>query len=150
MKIMRAIIFILFLLKISTACSDFLKEESQDEVIVRTTADYSEFLLGSGYPQPAITYPYETLSLLDDDVEVNESRLTSDENSALLSRFPVLGNRMCGNVYRRCTKVIPVLTRELWGAMPCLMGLMMLLALSTSVIGLKRKLWLFGLIYIFN
>ncbi|WP_026207513.1 RagB/SusD family nutrient uptake outer membrane protein [Butyricimonas synergistica] len=89
MKIMRAIIFILFLLKISTACSDFLKEESQDEVIVRTTADYSEFLLGSGYPQPAITYPYETLSLLDDDVEVNESRLTSDENSALLSRFPV-------------------------------------------------------------
>ena len=31
------------------ACSDFLEEQSQDEVIVRTVTDYSQFLLGSAY-----------------------------------------------------------------------------------------------------
>ena len=87
MKKMQPFIFILSLL-LTGACSDFLEEESQDEVIVRTTADFSEFLLGSGYPQPAITYPYQTLYLLDDDVEQNETSLTANENTDLILRFP--------------------------------------------------------------
>lgn len=47
-------------------CSQFLKEESQSEVIPKTTSDFSELLLGSGYPtvsSPRFTF----LSLLDDD-----------------------------------------------------------------------------------
>ncbi len=48
------------------ACSDFLKEESQSEVIPKTTSDFSELLLGTGYPdesQPNFSF----LSLMDDD-----------------------------------------------------------------------------------
>ena len=48
------------------ACSDFLERKSQDEVVVKTVADYSEFLLGSGY----VTYvQYKILYYLDDDIQ---------------------------------------------------------------------------------
>lgn len=33
------------------ACGDFLEEESQSEVIPKTTSDFSELLLGTGYPR---------------------------------------------------------------------------------------------------
>jgi hypothetical protein len=69
------------------ACSEFLKEASQDEVIVQTVADYSEFLLGSGYPQPAISIPYSVLYLVDDDVEINEARVTANANTVISARF---------------------------------------------------------------
>lgn len=32
------------------SCGDFLEEESQSEVIPKTTSDFSELLLGTGYP----------------------------------------------------------------------------------------------------
>lgn len=46
-------------------CSDFLMEKSQDEVIVRTTKDYGELLLGSGYPGAE----YRIVSDFDDDTD---------------------------------------------------------------------------------
>lgn len=57
------------LLLIAGGCSDFLKEESQDEVIPKTTIDFRELLMGSGYypnQEPAAFVYY-----LDDDVEFN-------------------------------------------------------------------------------
>ncbi|MDY4044186.1 MAG: RagB/SusD family nutrient uptake outer membrane protein [Marinifilaceae bacterium] len=69
------------------SCSDFLEEESQDEVSVKTVSDFSEFLLGSGYPQPAIATLYSVLYLLDDDVEINESILNENENLNIRTRF---------------------------------------------------------------
>lgn len=52
-------------LVLASGC-DFLKEESQSEVIPRTTEDFSELLIGSGYPD---TYgpDMSVLSYLDDD-----------------------------------------------------------------------------------
>ena len=49
---MKNLIIILVGILILSACSDFLEEKSQDEVIVSTVADYSQFLLGSAYGMP--------------------------------------------------------------------------------------------------
>jgi len=51
------------------SCSDFLKEESQDEVIPRTVVDYKELLMGSGYQGKE--EPSSFVYYLDDDVELN-------------------------------------------------------------------------------
>ena len=48
------------------SCSDFLKEESQSEVIPKTASDFSELLLGTGYPDES-TPSFSFLSLMDDD-----------------------------------------------------------------------------------
>ncbi|MCQ4872891.1 MULTISPECIES: RagB/SusD family nutrient uptake outer membrane protein [Odoribacteraceae] len=48
------------------SCGSFLEEESQSEVIPKTTSDFSELLLGTGYPDesaPNISF----ISLMDDD-----------------------------------------------------------------------------------
>lgn len=69
------------------ACSDFLEEESQDEVIVKSVADYSEFLLGSGYPRPAVAL-FAPLYLFDDDVEINEKKFVGqNEITAIINRM---------------------------------------------------------------
>ncbi|HJD74943.1 MAG TPA: RagB/SusD family nutrient uptake outer membrane protein [Bacteroides reticulotermitis] len=53
-----------------TGCSDFLEGKSQDEVIVTTTKDYAELLLGSGYPSAAVAgYNNRLLDNLSDDVD---------------------------------------------------------------------------------
>lgn len=49
-------------------CSDFLDGKSQDEVIVTTTKDYAELLLGSGYPTTN-SFDYYMLDNLSDDVD---------------------------------------------------------------------------------
>ncbi len=51
------------------ACSDFLKEESQSEVIPKTTTDFRELLLGSGYPTLSMPNMAFT-SLMEDDMEL--------------------------------------------------------------------------------
>ena len=51
-------------------CSDFLNEESQDEVIPKTVTDFSELLMGSGYPSVS-NYPGAICAQLDDDKEMN-------------------------------------------------------------------------------
>jgi len=51
---------------IMQACGNFLEEESQSEVIPQTTEDFSELLIGSGYPDN--NYPdMSILEYLDDD-----------------------------------------------------------------------------------
>lgn len=58
------------------ACSDFLKEKSQDEVIPSTVKDYSEMLLA--YSNPG---GYNMLTVLDDDIEISDVRYNNNENS---------------------------------------------------------------------
>ena len=48
------------------SCGDFLEEESQSEVIPKTTSDFSELLLGTGYPDESAPN-FSFLSLMDDD-----------------------------------------------------------------------------------
>lgn len=65
------------------ACSDFLERKSQDEVVVKTVADYSEFLLGSGY----VTYvQYKILYYLDDDIQYYEDSYY-DELSDVMAAY---------------------------------------------------------------
>lgn len=67
---MRKYIYILFIAAIMTGCGDFLEEESQSEVIPKTTSDFSELLIGNGYPDgsgPNLGILY----MLDDDCEMD-------------------------------------------------------------------------------
>lgn len=62
------------------ACSDYLERKSQDEVIVTTVSDFSEFLLGSGY---LTGIQYEMLYLMDDDTEIYASPRSPETYMAL-------------------------------------------------------------------
>lgn len=67
-----------------TACGDFLEEVSQSEMIPKTAEDFSELLLGSGYPDqngPSIAF----LCLLDDDQEQLINYSGSDRNQYVAS-----------------------------------------------------------------
>lgn len=48
------------------SCGDFLEEESQSEVIPKTTEDFSEFLIGNAYPEN-YNPDFSFISMLDDD-----------------------------------------------------------------------------------
>lgn len=73
-----------------SSCGDFLDEQSQDEVIVKTAADYSELLLGSGYPSPTGNL-YNVLYLLDDDYMLNEKSYSSEgDYQAAINAFPYI------------------------------------------------------------
>lgn len=78
---MKKIIFLLLCTVLFAGCSDFLRESSQDEVIVTTASDFSELLMGSGYP--LLDRPlHSALLLMDDDIAVNpydanEGRITT-------------------------------------------------------------------------
>lgn len=72
------------------SCSDFLNESSQDEVLVKDVSDYSEMILGSGYPSPTEKL-YTPLYLMDDDYMLNENAMSDDEDYAsALSAYPFL------------------------------------------------------------
>ena len=49
-----------------SSCGDFLKEESQSEVIPKTASDFSELLLGNGYPDNAAP-DFSWVEYLSDD-----------------------------------------------------------------------------------
>lgn len=49
-----------------SSCGDFLEEESQSEVIPKTTEDFSEFLIGNAYPDN-YNPDFSFISMLDDD-----------------------------------------------------------------------------------
>lgn len=66
------------------ACSDFLEEQSQDEVIVRTVTDFSQFLLGSAYDMRNCN---EILYLLDDDVELEEKQYYGGDNANAINYY---------------------------------------------------------------
>lgn len=81
------------------ACSDFLEEQSQDEVIVRTVTDYSQFLLGSAYD---MRNSGEILYLLDDDVALEENSIMEETMPMRLTISDIsLGSRICGSVGTR-------------------------------------------------
>lgn len=65
---------------LTASCSDFLDSKSQDEVIPKTTKDFRELLLGSGYPNPMNSHPVAITSYMDDDVDcdVNNTMAGSD------------------------------------------------------------------------
>ncbi len=50
------------------SCGDFLDEQSQSEIIPQTTSDFSELLIGSGYPDNNIP-DFSFVEFLDDDCE---------------------------------------------------------------------------------
>ena len=85
MKKFQIIIFVLSLV-FAWGCSDFLNEESQDEVIVHTVKDYSELLLGAGYPEP-YGYLYASLFVFDDDLEIDELELKDKDHFILTANF---------------------------------------------------------------
>ena len=65
---------------LTVSCSDFLDSKSQDEVIPKTTKDFRELLLGSGYPNPTNEHPVAITSYMDDDLDcdVNNSSAGAD------------------------------------------------------------------------
>ena len=115
MKKLQFMICLLGLLGLG-ACSDYLEKESSDEVIVKTVSDYSELLLGAGYPSPTKAI-YNTLYLLDDDFMLNDNNFNDETDNA--GAVGVLhGNRICGNDRRwinlRMMRLIPRHTSGLW------------------------------------
>ena len=93
MNMRHKIILVLAVAGLS-ACSSFLKEESQSEVIPKTVSDFSELLLGSGYPRigtgasPSITF----VCLLDDDCAFNTKNWSDDdqvETSQAITPLPI-------------------------------------------------------------
>ena len=76
MKYMRIILLIVS--GLIGSCSDFLEEKSQDEVIPSKVADYREILLG--YQSSSFS---QAILVLDDDVQIDESMLTSYPNPML-------------------------------------------------------------------
>lgn len=50
------------------SCGDFLEEKSQSEIIPQTASDFSELLIGSGYPDN-YTPDFSFVEYLDDDCE---------------------------------------------------------------------------------
>lgn len=61
------------------ACSDFLEEKSQDEVIPTSVTDYREILLN--YQQISLS---EAILVMDDDVEIDESQYYGTEPHPIL------------------------------------------------------------------
>ncbi len=64
------------------ACSDFLEEKSQDEVIVKTVSDFSQLLLGSGY----VDVTYDALYYFDDDLELDPSYYWEDDENTFATQ----------------------------------------------------------------
>lgn len=77
MKYMRNIILGWLCVCLTGACSDFLEEKSQDEVLVRTASDYSELLLGyMGYSDC-----WRLLYLLSDETRLDDNQYWGDGNA---------------------------------------------------------------------
>ncbi len=69
------------------SCSDFLEEQSQSEIIPQTASDFSELLLGSGYPdnyKPDLSF----VEFLDDDCEAYLEMTGYDQNWNPIEGFP--------------------------------------------------------------
>ena len=78
MKQTKRIIYMILTLWSTVSCSDFLEEKSQDEVIPSKVTDYREILLA--YQTSSFS---QAILVLDDDVQIDESRVTSFPNSML-------------------------------------------------------------------
>lgn len=89
---MKQYLWILALLFLATSCNSFLKEYSQDLAYARTTTDLEELLLGEGYANRGISYPW--LHVMDDDLE--ESVLSAEsyvyDNYFIWARYPSMND----------------------------------------------------------
>ncbi|SFG27035.1 RagB/SusD family nutrient uptake outer membrane protein [Prevotella sp. KH2C16] len=86
---MKKIIFFLpALVLLLSSCGDFLEEESQSEVIPKTASDFSELLVGNGYPDNAVP-AFGWIGFMDDDCEaqVNAEIDQYDENWNYIGRI---------------------------------------------------------------
>ncbi len=74
---------------LTVSCSDFLDSKSQDEVIPKTTKDFRELLLGSGYPNPTNEHPVAITSYMDDDLDcdVNNSSAGADYTKSIFAVY---------------------------------------------------------------
>ena len=79
---MKRLLFInIFAALLFSSCSGYLNQSSQDEVIVQTVSDFSELLLGAGYPSPSGNNGlYNIIYLLDDDMQFNDNVMEADED----------------------------------------------------------------------
>ena len=75
MKNIKTYIVLFFITIIAIACSDFLDEYSQDEIVPSTADDLDQLLVGEAYP--IITRVLSYLDLLTDDVESNYPSATT-------------------------------------------------------------------------
>lgn len=94
-------IFISFVLSLSvlvSACGDFLEEESQSEVIPESASDFSELLLGSGYPTTSSKGgpDFSFIAMMDDDCSFFLNFLNWDgtadyfvESSTAVTYYPI-------------------------------------------------------------
>lgn len=76
-----------FILISSSSCKKFLEQKSADEVIPKTTRDFSEVLLGTGYPSATSAF-YTMLNFLDDDTDFNPSASNVVGSVSAKDRFP--------------------------------------------------------------
>ncbi len=67
-------------------CGDFLEEQSQSEIIPQTASDFSELLIGSGYPDN-YTPDFSFVEYLDDDCEGYLDKTGYDENWNIIEGF---------------------------------------------------------------
>ena len=79
MKRLRLMILMVVTCWMATACSDFLEEKSQDEVIPSTATDFREVLLY--YEQAAFSQP---ILLMDDDVMLDNMEMDMMGGTMLL------------------------------------------------------------------
>ena len=79
MKRLRLMILMVVTCCLSMACSDFLEEKSQDEVIPSTTTDFREILLN--YERAAFS---KAILIMDDDVMLDDMMMDMMGGSSLL------------------------------------------------------------------
>ena len=68
---------------LACGCSNYLEEVSQDEVIPKTTTDYSELLLA--YMYKTYYYEYNLIHTLADEVVINEGSLYEGDNYSFIT-----------------------------------------------------------------
>ena len=78
-----SLLILAFVSLVAAACSDFLEEKSQDEVIPKTATDFREILLG--YQDRSACTPAH--HVLDDDVAIDESQFWEDEDDYSAQRI---------------------------------------------------------------
>ncbi len=66
------------------SCKKFLAEQSQSDVIPRTTKDFGEILYTNGYPTTS-TFLQPFIALMSDDVECYNKKAMSDQQEAIFA-----------------------------------------------------------------
>ncbi|RHR82566.1 RagB/SusD family nutrient uptake outer membrane protein [Odoribacter sp. AF15-53] len=76
---MKKYIFLYLLVWLTTSCSDFLEEYSNDLAKVESYSDLDELLIGDGYWYPSTAYTSSSMLRIDGDTYLMPLHLMSDE-----------------------------------------------------------------------